>query len=43
MVRVTADEKRLMEHGATQEGDSLSAWLRRLALHRVKHLKLTVR
>ncbi len=43
MVRVTADEKRMMVRAAEREGDSLSTWLRRRALQRVKQLKLTVR
>jgi hypothetical protein len=43
MVRVTASEKRLMIQGAQHEGDSLSTWLRRLAIQRVKQLKLTGR
>ena len=43
MLRVTSDEKRMMIRGAARDGDSLSTWLRRLALRRVKHLKLTAR
>ena len=43
MLRVTSEEKRMMIHGAALDGDSLSTWLRRLALRRVKQLKLTVR
>lgn len=43
MVRVTMDEKKLMVRGAAHDGDSLSTWLRRFALRRVKQLKLTGR
>ena len=43
MLRVTSEEKRMMIRGAARDGDSLSTWLRRLALRRVKQLRLTLR
>jgi hypothetical protein len=43
MLRVTLEEKRLMTLSADRDGDSLSTWLRWLALRRVKQLKLTIR
>lgn len=43
LVRVTAADKQLIEHGARLDGESVSTWLRGLALHRVGQLSLTDR
>jgi len=42
MVRVTPGDKRLMTRCAEREGETLSTWLRRLALQRINMLKLTI-
>jgi uncharacterized protein (DUF1778 family) len=43
LLRVTAADKRLIARGAHHEGDSVSNWLRNLALQRVRQLSLTDR
>jgi predicted HicB family RNase H-like nuclease len=43
MVRVTPEEKRLLTLGAAEQGDSLSNWLRKLAIRAVKQMRLTHR
>jgi len=40
MLRVTVAEKRLIDRGAANEGDTVSTWLRRLAMQRIKSLGL---
>jgi len=39
MVRVTPEEKKQLTAGAAREHESLSNWLRKLALHRIKALR----
>jgi len=38
LMRVTAADKQLIERGARHDGESVSTWLRGLALHRVGQL-----